>query len=180
MHPSDNHQTIPFDRSVIEHQSRIYGFIRAMVYNPEDARDILQDVNIILLKKRASFETGTNFKAWAFTIARFECLAYLSRHKKFQPSTLDTGLIDSLAEIVEQESETIEPRIYALRLCLKLLSIEFRELLEFRYSDKIPLEKVAEQKNVTVTSVKQKLYRIRNNLKKCIDNRLEEEKSHQL
>ncbi len=167
---------LDFDKLVIEHQNQIYGFIRAMIFNPDDARDALQDVNIILLRKRQSFELGTNFKAWAFAIARFECLSYLSRYKKIQWSTLDTGLLDSLADIVEEQSDSMEPRLKALRVCIQSLSADFKELIQFRYKQRVPLEKVALQKATTVTAVKQKLYRIRVNLKKCIAQKINEPK----
>jgi len=176
MQPNDQPHPQPgdldFDRLVIEHQNQIYGFIRSMIFNPDDARDALQDVNIILLRKRQSFQLGTNFKAWAFTIARFECLTYLSRHKKIQWSTLDTGLLDTLADIVEEKSDSIEPRLHALRLCIQSLPKDFNELIQFRYKHRVPLEKVALQKATTVTAIKQKLYRIRNNLKKCIAQKI--------
>lgn len=160
---------------VTEHQNEIYVFIRSMIFNPDDARDILQDVNIVLMRKREKFVLGTNFKAWAFTIARFECLSYLSRYKKVQWTTLDTGLLESLASIAEEEAEDIKPWIRALRTCLQSLPEEFRQLIHHRYKQRIPLETTAKNLQTSVPALKQKLYRIRNNLRKCILQRLEDE-----
>ncbi len=41
-----------YDALVTCFQQQLYFFIRSMVYNKDDARDILQDVNIVLFKKR--------------------------------------------------------------------------------------------------------------------------------
>ena len=100
-----------FDQLVASHQQRLYYFIRAMIYSPDDARDTLQDVNIIIYRKQPSYEMGTNFKAWAFAIARFECLSYLSRYKKAQMTTLDADLLETLADKAEEKAEQAERRV---------------------------------------------------------------------
>lgn len=164
-----------FDQLVISHQQRLYVFIRSMVFNPSDARDILQDVNIVLIRKKAKYERGTNFKAWAFTIARFECLSYLSRYKKHQWTTLDTGMLESLADMAEEDSGEMKPWLLALRQCLQTLSKEAQQLIHARYQKRISLDEAAELQQISTPAVKQKLYRIRNNLKKCILLRLEQQ-----
>ena len=176
---SNNHEGKPatFDKLVIEHQATLYSFIRSMIFNPQDARDTLQDVNITLYRKKDLFILGTNFKAWAFTIARFESLTYLTRYKKRQWATLDTGLLESLADMSEEETEDIQPWIKALKQCVQILPKDAQQLIEQRYQQQIPMESTAEEKNLSVSALKQKLYRVRNRLRKCILQRLEEQKS---
>jgi len=163
-----------FDVLMVEYQAQIYAFIRSMVFNPQDARDVLQDVNVILYRKKESFELETNFKAWAFTIARFECLSYLARHKKKQWSTLDTGLIESLAEEAETEPYAIHPRRLALQHCIRILPDESQRLIQAHYKKRMSIEKNAKHSQLTSTALKQKLYRIRNRLRKCIFTYLNE------
>lgn len=38
--------------------------------------DILQEVNIVLWEKRKSFKPGSNFGAWACTVARYKVLEH--------------------------------------------------------------------------------------------------------
>lgn len=161
-----------FDRLVTEHQQRIYYFIRSMVFNPEDAKDTLQDVNMVLYRKKDSYEPGTNFKAWAFTIARFECLSYLSRYKKKQWTSLDTGLLESLADGAEEKADDVEDWLAALKLCLMKLSDEAKLLIQNRYQSRIPLEQTAQQLQTSVGAIKQKLFRARRQLKDCVMKRL--------
>lgn len=143
-----------------------------MVFSPEDARDVLQEVNIIMVRKRQSFVTGTNFKAWAFSIARFEGLAYLARHKRVQWCTLDSGLIDSLADAAEEKAEKVSAQALALEQCKKLLPEASLQLLEHRYERRTPLENLACAWKTTEGALKQKLFRIRARLKKCIEKKL--------
>lgn len=169
----------PFDALIESYQQQIYFFIRSMIFNPDDAKDTLQDVNMVLWKKQASYTPGTNFKAWAFTIARFECLTYLTRYKKNKLSTLDAGLLESIADEAEEKSDNVEPWIDALKQCMRSLSEEARQVIESRYHESVPLEQTAEQLQTSVGAIKQKLFRARKQLKLCITKRVKSEKDQQ-
>tara|TARA_B110000881_G_scaffold217691_1_gene235634 strand:+ start:801 stop:1376 length:576 start_codon:yes stop_codon:yes gene_type:complete len=168
-----NEEQVAFDALVTEHQQRIYFFIRSMVFNPDDARDTLQDVNIVLYRKQDAYEHGTNFKAWAFTIARFECLSYLSRYKKNQWTTLDTGLLESLADAAEEKADDVEPCLKALRKCILALAPDVQHLISSRYQQGTPLDATATQMQTSVGALKQKLFRARKQLKQCILKRMQ-------
>lgn len=160
-----------FEELLLSHQPRIYYFIRSMVFNVEDARDVLQDVNAIILRKRVQFNPGTDFKSWAFAIARFECLAYLRRLEK-RPALASDVLQDYLAEGAESRADEIDSWLAALVECRKLLPEESGRLLDLRYQYRIALEEIADRWNTTEGALKQKLFRIRNQLKTCIVKRL--------
>ncbi|MFK7911039.1 MAG: sigma-70 family RNA polymerase sigma factor [Akkermansiaceae bacterium] len=173
--PRSRREDAEFDRLVTEHQQRIYYFIRSMVFNPDDAKDTLQDVNIVLYRKKENYEPGTNFKAWAFTIARFECLSYLSRYKKKQWTTLDTGLLESLADGAEEKADDVDDWLMALKQCLLKLSDEAKFLIQSRYQQRTPLEQTAQQLQTSIGAIKQKLFRARKQLRDCVLKRLKRE-----
>lgn len=161
-----------FEQLITSHQHPLYVFIRSMVFNLADARDILQDVSIILIRKKDAFAPGTNFKAWAFTIARYECLSYLRRYKQSKLTTLDTGMLESLADVAEEDSDEMNDWLTALRQCVRGLPEEGRQMIQARYHDRTPLETSAAQQQTSTPAYKQKLYRVRNGLRKCILERL--------
>jgi RNA polymerase sigma-70 factor (ECF subfamily) len=161
-----------FESLLTEYQRRLYFFIRSMVFDPEDARDVLQDVNMIAVRKREQFAPGTDFKAWLFAIARFECLTYLSRRKKLQWSSLDSEMVETLANKAEERADDVEPWLGALAKCREELPAEAVELLMLRYQHRVMLETVAERWKTSVGALKQKLFRIRALLKECIHQRL--------
>ncbi len=164
-----------FDRLVAGHQQRIYFFIRSMVFNPEDARDTLQDVNVVLYRKKHTYEHGTNFKAWALAVARFECLSYLSRYKRAQWTSLDTGVLEQLADQAEQKADDVKPWLAALRKCIQLLPDDVQGILDDRYTRLTPLDEVASRRHTSVGAVKQKLFRARRQLRDCITRRIKRE-----
>jgi RNA polymerase sigma-70 factor (ECF subfamily) len=161
-----------FESLLTEYQRRLYFFIRSMVFDPEDARDVLQDVNVIAVRKREQFAPGTDFKSWLFAIARFECLTYLNRRKKLQCSSLDSDMIATLANKAEERADDIEPWLGALAKCREDLPTEAVELLALRYQHRVMLETVAERWKTSLGALKQKLFRIRALLKDCIHQRL--------
>ena len=166
-----------FDDLMAGHQHRIHFFIRSMVYQPDDARDVLQDVNIILFRKKEQFTMGTNFTAWCLTIARYECLAYLARRKNIPWQALDHGLIEQIADRAEERTDDVEKWLVALEKCRRKLPAESADLLALRYEQKVGLETVAGRWGTSVGALKQKLLRIRSQLRECILRRCRTETS---
>lgn len=165
---SDHAATREFEALLLSHQHRIYFFIRSMVFNPEDARDVLQDVNAVIIRKHERFTPGTDFKSWAFAIARFECLAWLRRYEARRATPVDSGLLEHLAEGAESRADDTDAWLAALAECRKLLPEESAQLLQLRYQAQVPLEEIAGRWKTTEGALKQKLFRIRNQLKDCI------------
>lgn len=164
-----------FEELLVDHQRRIYFFIRTMVFNPDDAMDVLQDVNAIILRKRSQFRPGTDFKSWTFAIARFEGLAYLKRHSKRPMISLGDDLTMELARQAEENADDIETWYRALEQCRKKLETGAADLLDLRYRRRMPLEDIAIDWNTSVGALKQKLFRTRETLRKCILGRLPRE-----
>ena len=50
-------------------------FIVSLTGSQADVDDLVQETSLTIWEKRAEFEEGTNFKAWAFSIARFKVMS---------------------------------------------------------------------------------------------------------
>ena len=48
----------------VQYQSRVYAYIRALVFRRADAEDILQEVAVVLWRKYDQFEPGSRFDQW--------------------------------------------------------------------------------------------------------------------
>lgn len=57
-----------------EHQLPLRHYVQSLLPGDSSAADVTQLTNTTLWQKREEFELGTNFKAWAFAIARYEVL----------------------------------------------------------------------------------------------------------
>lgn len=157
---------------LLTHQPRLYGFIRTLVTNRNQADEILQQSNSVLLQKAGDFTPGTNFVAWAFRIAYYEVMA---QRKKEQRDRLlfDDDLVASLAAAAESEDERFLERQRFLRECLDQMSERHRDVVRRRYLVGVGLAQLAEQQGVSLNALKQLLFRAREALRTCINAKME-------
>jgi RNA polymerase sigma-70 factor, ECF subfamily len=71
-----------FGRLFARYQPRIYGYIRSLVTQRNDAEDLLQETASVLWQKFGDFQPGSDFLAWAFRVARYEVLYFRQRQKR--------------------------------------------------------------------------------------------------
>jgi len=57
-------------------QDRLFAYVLTLVPDRTVARDILQEANLVLWRRRESFAPGTSFAAWAYKIAFMQVLAH--------------------------------------------------------------------------------------------------------
>ena len=154
-------------------QSTLALFIRGLMPDVQHSEEIVQEANARIWAKRSDFELGTNFKAWALTIARFEVLAYRKKQARNSRVKFSEELENTIAEEIEELSDDLASRHEALADCLKTLAPKSRELLEVRYGTSEKLDDFAKRVGRSLGGVKVALTRIRSQLAVCIERRLE-------
>jgi RNA polymerase sigma-70 factor (ECF subfamily) len=156
---------------VTRHQPAIYGYIRSLAPGA-DIEDILQETNLVLWEKSASFETGTNFKAFAFRIAHFKTLEALRSDRRRQWLVFDSDLLNSIAERQSDSQNLADGQQAALRHCLLNLTPEENQLIQSRYTHRKTVRDIARETGRTEGSLQQLYFRLRNTLRTCIETRL--------
>ncbi|WP_437221647.1 sigma-70 family RNA polymerase sigma factor [Planctomicrobium sp. SH661] len=160
-----------FLRELTRHQNRLRALIRCLLFDVRDVEDVWQDTNVLLLRKSGEFQNGSNFWAWASTVARYQVLTHCKKKGRdrlaFKPD-----LIDLIAADVNGLAETVDHRREALEHCLHRLPSPQRQLLEIRYGNNFTLDQIAGKLSRPKGSIRQTLYRIRGALLKCIAHRL--------
>lgn len=155
------------------HQPALRSFLRILIPNAEDIQDVLQNTNIALWERRGQFETGTNFQAWAFAIARFRALEFRRAKKKDQYLVFSEELIELFAdEPFERSPDHIERRKQALRSCLTALKPKDRSLINARYATQTKLDDFARSDGRSSASLRVILNRLRSALRRCIDQNM--------
>lgn len=152
------------------HQSELNGFMLSLMPGSPDYEDVLQNVNRVLWQNRERFETGTNFRAWMFKVARFQVMAW--RKKKVRQSWLMFD--DDLLDLIETEAreEADEDSLTALRQCLSKLGDAERDLVLRRYGDDFSINDYAAEHDQQPTKLRTLLFRIRAALRVCIERTL--------
>ncbi|MDB4491464.1 sigma-70 family RNA polymerase sigma factor [bacterium] len=158
-----------FARLVTGAQQRLYAYIYSLLGNSAASWDVLQETNMVMWNKRDQFELGTNFRAWAHSIGRFQVMAFLRDRKREPLCLLTPEILEMLQEESKPEFENYEARLNALATCLQRLKPTPARMIRLHYEEKRSLIQVGERLQMTVNAVKQSLFRARRNLQQCIE-----------
>lgn len=160
-----------FVRLLTQNERRIFAFILALVPNWSDADDVLQETNVRLWEQFDRFEPGTDFGAWACTIARYQVMT-LRKTKLRSRLVFSDEFVKTVAEEYETQSGLTAARREALERCIELLNPRHREMLRAYYEPQTTAEDVAKRIGRTVQAVYKTLQRVRKALHDCIDDRV--------
>ncbi|MEO0530021.1 MAG: sigma-70 family RNA polymerase sigma factor, partial [Planctomycetota bacterium] len=147
-------------------------YILSLVVHKQRALDILQQTNLVLLKKAREFQAGTNFGAWACRVAFYEVMADRKRAKR-EKLVFDDDVLNLLAEDAQQQLGQLDERVVALDECLKQLTSSQRRTLIERYSPGGSVQAIAKATGRTPNAVSMSLHRLRSALADCVQRKLQ-------
>jgi RNA polymerase sigma-70 factor (ECF subfamily) len=147
---------------------RLQFYLTSLLPMADDAADVLQETSLILWKKFDTYETGTNFFAWACKIARLQALTHRKRGAK-SALTFSEELLEILAEeAADERFAPVNLQSY-LRQCLERLSSRDQQLIQKRYEPGMTVRRLAADIGRTANSLSKSLGRIRRALLACIE-----------
>lgn len=170
--PGEKSSDSAFVSLLTDHQVLIRNFVASLVPALDVRADIVQEINILLWEKRASFEMGTNFKAWAFAVARYVIMNNQKRFRRDGRLVFCSDVVEVLADQFEVLDPEPDERMEALRECLKRLRDEDQRLLLDCHAERDSIERAAEARSQPAATVRSILLRLRSRLRKCIRQRL--------
>jgi RNA polymerase sigma-70 factor (ECF subfamily) len=154
----------------VQFSPEVRGFILALMPNMSRADDIFQETFLTVNRKAADFQPGTNFLAWACTIARFKVLeAGRKRPGELQP--LSEEVLESLSA-VQPEPANEDRQLQLLNECLEDLHPHTRRAMELRYEQGHKPAEIARCLGWTAESVYVVLSRARSALRECVARKL--------
>jgi len=145
-------------------------FIYTLVPNSSDADDIMQETARVMWEKIDDFEVGTNFVAWALTIAKYQVLSYRKRYHSKVPFNLD--LIETLSQEAEDTPLQNHHRLDALRRCLQKLDQKDRKLIFYRFEKRFTAKMLSKQIGVAMNTIYRNESRILHSLLNCVQKTL--------
>jgi len=163
-------------RLALEHRAQLWGFLMGLTKDPQKAEDLFQNTYLILCEKWDQYRPGTNFMAWARQIARYEFLASVDPDRR-PFLTAETEVLELALHAAERE-EAPSVRRDALRRCLdQLPDARGRRVLELRYGQGLPGERVAREVDLSMNALYTLLSRVRRALQDCVERRLRTEEA---
>jgi RNA polymerase sigma-70 factor, ECF subfamily len=178
MKPSDEQKDLSSDvflRLLAEHDRQLSAFVHIAVPRWQDAEDVLQDTKLRLWKQFESYQRGTDFAAWAFTVAGYMVRTHRKRCQR-QRVCFD----DNLLEKILQNTHLISPlagsgRQSALAECVHMLDRVKRKLLHLVYAERKKTKDIAQALGQPPSTIRVTLLRIRQSLYRCVQKRMQEE-----
>jgi RNA polymerase sigma-70 factor (ECF subfamily) len=148
-------------------------YVTSLGLGRHDAEDVLQRAGITMWRRFATFELGSDFIAWATTVAFYEV-------KNFQRATgrsrltFDDELMRVLAAERALDLKRMNPRRDALEACLQQLDDDSGRLVRSIYVEERSAAAVAQERGLALQTIYNQLGFLRRALARCIERRLAE------
>jgi RNA polymerase sigma-70 factor (ECF subfamily) len=147
----------------------LYNFARWMSRDSHDAEDLVQETYLKALRGFASFQTGTNFRAWMFRILKNTFLSSRSRLEHRMTVALESAGDERMAE------SDLPDRVLMKRLdsefvqrALGQLPAHFREALLLCEVEDMTYVEIAEILSIPIGTVMSRLSRARKAVRKLL------------
>lgn len=163
-----------FEQLIIRYERKIYSICIYFLKNREDAEDAAQEIILKLYKKVGSFRKESAFSTWMNYVASNTCRDYLRKRKRNQVLYLDEDIRtdeSSISRELPSEEDTPEERMEKKELgvlmqeALFKLKDDHKEILLMREYQELSYEEISEILEISVGTVKSRIYRARQDLK---------------
>ncbi len=151
--------------------NRIYSYLIIMVHNKDNAEELAQETATILWSKFDEFQEGTNFGAWAISIARIKALEFLRKRQKSQ-MIFDDRFYELVSERTVKASQDIPNHTEALRKCMGKLPEKHITLLSMRFKKDISIKKISQLTGRPLGSLYHAFSKLIRGLQECIEKQL--------
>jgi RNA polymerase sigma-70 factor, ECF subfamily len=153
---------LAWEALVRTYQSSVYAVTRHYLRDPEEARDVAQDVFVRLYERLDSFSGGVTFKAWLLRMARNASIDRL-RRVKARPPVSDVAVEDAMLSSGDdpESNAALEARQRLLRRAIGQLGDKNREVLLLKEIQGLGFEEVAQLLGLPVGTVKSRSSRAR-------------------
>src|SRR5258706_8273894 len=146
-----------FKKALVPLIPHLRAFARTLCGDAAAADDLAQDAMVKAWDARASFEMGTNMKAWTFMILRNQF--YTEKRRSWRQSQLDQEAAERTLVAIDDPAAPVA--LDELRLALGMLPSEQREALVLVGAGGFAYEEAAEICNCAVGTVKSRVSRAR-------------------
>lgn len=162
--------TSVFAEIVLTYQHRIYNLCRYMLENPQDAEDAAQDTFIKAYQGLKNFSPTASLYTWLYRIAVNTCLDHkrkFSFHSFFFSADKENNIDSFPSQMPSPESAyAIKQSMHALQAALNNLSKKLRVVIVLNELEGLSYEEIAEILDVSVGTVKSRISRAREELRK--------------
>ena len=168
-----------FGDLVERYQGRLVNYLFRMLRSYEEAHDLAQDVFVKVYQALDRYDPRYKFSTWLFRVAQNAAIDQI-RKRRLQVVSMDRPSDEEDDRAWEFPSDDPSPysdlhnqeRGVAIQRAIEDLPWEYRELIVLRHFGDLSYDEIAQLKEMPLGTVKNKLFRARQQLKKSLDDYL--------
>lgn len=166
-------------------QQPIYNLVYRLLSDPSDAPDVVQEVFLKVFRNMEHFRAQSTLKTWIYRIAIHEAYnqrRWFSRHKQKEIGIEEDvegsrPWLDSISDPAQDPYELVlnEERHYLIESALREINSDFRAAVVLRDLEELSYEEIAEVMQVSLGTVKSRILRGRDALRRALTAQLQPE-----
>ncbi|MBI3879983.1 MAG: RNA polymerase sigma factor [Verrucomicrobia bacterium] len=162
-----------FEPLLDRHLAHVRTFVALRAPVPQLVDEIAHDAFVFAFRNLGQFAAGTSFQAWLRAIAWNLLRAEVQRFSREQANQSRYAEVREWEAVVRAPSPAADAReLESLEECLGKVPAPMRELLTLKYREELPSDEIATRLKRSTAWVRTVLFRVRQELKECIEQNL--------
>lgn len=170
-----------FEELITVHKQKVYNIAFKMLNNEEDAMDVSQETLIKVYKSIKNFNQRSSFSTWIYKVCVNTCLDFLRKNKKSDKvyyieefkdkneSNVNNQIMSSNYDTPEEALDK-KIKIQVINDAINKLTPDFKTMIILRDVQGFSYDEISNITNTSLGTVKSRIKRARDNLKKLIEN----------
>jgi RNA polymerase sigma-70 factor (ECF subfamily) len=164
-----------FEQLALPLFNHLYNFAHWLTQNRDEAEDLVQETYAKALKGFASFQPGTNFRAWIFRILRN---TFLNSRTGLKAATIPLDVEEQEA-ILPAEHKTPETILLdragreMIQSAIEDLPVAYREVLLLCEVEEMSYQEIATTVGIPLGTVMSRLARARRRVRESVESKLQ-------
>ncbi|WP_421385371.1 sigma-70 family RNA polymerase sigma factor [Bacillus salacetis] len=164
-----NEMTI--DEVIDQYGAEVWRLVFSYVRDEQLADDLTQEIFIKVFHKLDTFAGQSSLLTWIWRIAANHCKDYLKSWYKRKVFTRDESTFNYMVSSTSVEKEIIQSEEdRELETAVMNLPLKYREIIYLYYYEELPIKEIAQLLNVKENTVKTRLRRAKQLIKKRLVN----------
>ncbi len=155
-----------FVETIDEHRGIIFKVCKMYCPSEEDCNDLYQDIVAQLWKAWQGFRGEAKISTWIYRVALNTAISGFRKQKR---NPLKNSLQDDSIHLTTDDQRKKQEDSEMLHMAIRQLS-KVEKAMVALYLDEVSYEEIAEIMGITQNNVRVKMLRIREKLKKIMDN----------
>jgi RNA polymerase sigma factor, sigma-70 family len=162
------------------YQDKLYHMAYRMLYNRQEAEDVVQDTFLRVYRNLDRYDDSMKFSTWIYRIATNLCIDRLRRRRptySLDAESTDHEGLDGYS-VMPSDDRTPESEILLsetqriIRQAIENLPAKYKTVMVLRYLQDMSLQEISDVMDMPVTTIKTRVHRGREFLRKRLEHKL--------